>query len=666
MTVSSGIRPYAYTRYPFILNDDERIGYSGILFEEAMFAITAERDAIIGITGTDRWFYKYLSNNLGSSGKIAFEPTPTGGHLDGTAEPIAEEADNPFASYVGAVNFSDYIEGMRSGLESLWSEMDNNDSDYTAAEIKEAHFSGIGLSGTWVHTPEEINQQAQLYDIDLREVQWQPLLRFAKYADLSLTWQTPASPIIPGFQNEAGSLISVSSRDLEQSKNLNPLIASGYTSAATNKFLFSGDGFTSTTKAYYFDMWTDKKGGGTIEVSDIGYRTLNHPLQGALAEATPSTAPSGIKRLFLFDSNPNAIPSSLMSYWPKRISGMLDNYSPNTNTYIDAENEVLRISGVQVFNNYFANTSVSGESIVSPFNGETLWTRFGDMTEWTINGENFSTTGDWRTKTPYGYDGENLIYYAIDADGPSETLLYAHQGFTVQYDMDTLDLIGTNLSLVMDKSDVLVPQVNMPDITTHNPASGTNIANYTLMPCREASDDVGTSVIWDGSNFRGTLGASLPANISPNPLGVCDGEIYGKKENNFGPRYWKMQVEPRPDNPFPQPISSGLAPAGLFKMTTESIIVYSENIQHDFFQIEDVPEGSVEFSCNSPLIQPTGDLDIGDNSALIRFTAKPSGATTSKTYLGRIIPVVSGGQKQLEIIEYWGPMDKIAYYVNSV
>jgi len=193
------------------------------------------------------------------------------------------------------------------------------------------------------------------------------------------------------------------------------------------------------------------------------------------------------------------------------------------------------------------------------------------------------------------------------------------------------------------------------------------VAGYKLMPCREGSDNVGTTVIWDGSNFRGSIFSDFPVSISPNPLGVINDEIFGMKEGSVLNRMWQMQIHRATGAPvFPQPAISGLATAGAFRQWLARPFVYAQNIQHDFKQIATTQNSDFFVLTTARIVQPEGDLDIGDGSAFFPFTAKASGSDTSKQYLGRLLAVTSGVEKQLQITEYWGPIDTVPSHVGSV
>ena len=87
MTVSSGTRPYVYERDVFTLQDGELIGYSGVLFEEPMFVITAEKAIYAALSEADRKFTKYINKEVGVSAE--FEPRADGGNLDGSYNNLA-------------------------------------------------------------------------------------------------------------------------------------------------------------------------------------------------------------------------------------------------------------------------------------------------------------------------------------------------------------------------------------------------------------------------------------------------------------------------------------------------------------------------------------------------------------------------------------------------
>jgi hypothetical protein len=166
MTALSGNRPYAYVGpSPFTASGSKPVGISGILFEQNMFTITAEHE--IYTSGFTRTFTKYLNKGAGISS--SFEPTSTGSNLTRAN-----------------IHFKDYITTMRTRLSGLFGYI-ASDSPYSQSELIQDYFrvylgdNASGSVGNWLHSAPNLGESGKIYDIDVREVQYQPYIRISKY-----------------------------------------------------------------------------------------------------------------------------------------------------------------------------------------------------------------------------------------------------------------------------------------------------------------------------------------------------------------------------------------------------------------------------------------------------------------------------------------------------
>ena len=112
MTISSGVRPYEYVRYPFVLGSGELVGFSGILFEEPMYAINIDRRIL---SGSNPSFYKYVQSSL-SPTAYSFYPDPSGANLSDRDTVVAN------------TNFQDYITQTRGQMETMFQEILDEDT----------------------------------------------------------------------------------------------------------------------------------------------------------------------------------------------------------------------------------------------------------------------------------------------------------------------------------------------------------------------------------------------------------------------------------------------------------------------------------------------------------------------------------------------------------
>lgn len=669
MTVASGARPYGYVRYPFILQDGERIGVSGILFEEPMFVLLAEKDMYEEQTGSDRYFYKYFGNGgpEGYATKVGFEPRSDGGNLDGSWQyPVDGYADNPLHKLPGMINVKDYILDLRAAIEDVWTLIAEEDSDYSTEELQLDYFSGIfngerdpnDVDGPWygrdtddwLHDEDAVGQSGTYFDVDLREVQYQPHIRFSNYQTNSY-WPLP---VWPPLCTSNGGLPGLYSNDYPAGDtlpagpgNLVGINESGYDAIDSGSFLLVGDVFiASNSKAYLYDMSDGTRASNTTAncVGRAG-RVVNKYMDGGIGYFQHGNygVPQGLYRIGIFQSTPSntLIESGFSSFWPPQSADLSD--FNDDHWKITADGTIHRASGIHVFNDGFWGTGGNGQVLYSPINGAAVWYRGADTT---------SLTGTYFTfawPAAY-YNGGNHYSWSVYVTG-------SYPSFQETPEVATWDVDGDSPSVATAQYYTRVDPVGaggIVDLSNHAPFSGVSLSAYTILLGWESSDGVARFSIWDGIQCRGSVNCQGFgfAQASPGLCGTIGGEIYANSPTvgDKHPRYFMQQNYEQASDVFPLPASSGSAAAATAQATGPYYITYGTGVMHDFEQMDNTNftmAGRVVF------IQPTGDLDIGDGSALMAFNAKLKGQSSTSAFYGRIITATSGGQKQIQIIDYW-------------
>ena len=254
MTVQSGIIPYHYEGpLPFIGQD---VAFSGILLEQAQFVVLAERRRYSDPDASGFPFYYYINNAVSRQN---YEPTASGTILPDHA----------------SLSFIDYFSDIRDQLIALFGKI-SFDCDYDINNVKkdwlvQAVLTPSGNSGNFLYriptihdvvpymSTEIIGHSGVLYDINLREVAYQPYSRLsagrtiviagdplfvegsgsfgnAASATSSTTRLVRSSPVYPAFQKTNGGLITPTSREL----NLFPPAFSELNDGTSNNHISSG------------------------------------------------------------------------------------------------------------------------------------------------------------------------------------------------------------------------------------------------------------------------------------------------------------------------------------------------------------------------------------------------------------------------------------------
>jgi hypothetical protein len=219
MTVASGVIPYDYEGpYPFRVPDNHSIGFSGILFEQAMTVHTAEKFRFAGSTDDPPVYLKYFTFDGPAED---FTPRPDGHNLDGRVNGI------PAGAF-----FIDYILDLRSSLSSVNGFASFDLGGSTTVFLKDwllwvGSTSGTRGLFTRVQFPlgsnsgpifsadfDDLGASGVIADIDLREVSYQPYSRMS--ATRTVTYNLASvqiASIFPGFMSTNGVFVNLNSRE---------------------------------------------------------------------------------------------------------------------------------------------------------------------------------------------------------------------------------------------------------------------------------------------------------------------------------------------------------------------------------------------------------------------------------------------------------------------
>ena len=249
-------RPYPYKRQPFQLAIGENIAYEGIYFSVPASGLLLEK----------RLFTNKTSHPVASPVKLYI-------NKDAGLAPTIEPDQDGAVYTSGTPHYADYITDLRELIDDV-SALHAADSDHAAGDFLEAHLcraredyaaslSGLGVSDRQYVHPDPANTvpsgefppgasgalpppgdghefgAQQIMDIDMDEVQWQPISRFKKI-NTSAPASLPIEPVWPPVVN--GGLPNFSSRDSDQMDDL------GIGAATSGGMIVTGDGlFTGTS-----------------------------------------------------------------------------------------------------------------------------------------------------------------------------------------------------------------------------------------------------------------------------------------------------------------------------------------------------------------------------------------------------------------------------------
>jgi len=673
--IQSGVRPYVYSRDPFVIATGEKVGLSGVFFEEPMFAIIAERDIYTGVTGNNRKFTKYI--NKGALVTGLFEPDTQGRNLTGSLT----SAETPLVGvYAGpaCANFVDYIQDLRDAVSGLCMTYISTDSDYSGVQIMADYMTNHVGSPNWTH-PNPASLSGGIYDKDLDEVLYNPYPRVSKFRFSTTNSFGPnkLSPIFPCFMSTNGTMVNVGTRDLAHAYNITGqptgtnIVGSGYAAANTGRFLVLGDGFAVTTSQLrigydLLDVFKLKSSAaGTCQA--VYGRILNKALPAGLGEFTAPVVSltSGLYGFQVYDTSAD-IGSGLIGIWP--VFSEYERYGLGSSGFVrnGINGDYLRASGIHIFDNGFWSVNASGTSLDSPINGERLWTRFADQTSFQT--ANMASAKRFLDCTPsYDPDTEsNLIWSAVRSVGNGGAPQFFTEYMTVaRWNKNSLDFVDATewFGTANYTTDPISVTIICNSLASHAPSSGVNLSSYQIINAREGSDSFLRSVVWNGTNGVGTIQAfnsTFTAANEPEYIGCINGHIYGRSPTatDFILYHYEFQIE----TSFPRISASGMQYSLSPWIQSSRSLIFDNNIAPIFEQ-----QSSTTFSLPWPpkIIQPQGALDNGDGSVFIGFSAKRRGSTVLDTWVGRVNEVTSGVTPQLQISQIFGPFTDTPHYVSD-
>lgn len=652
MVVASSVRPYRYVGpYPFSGSGVGRIGFSGILFEQAMFALNAEE--AIYVSGASQTFTKYV--NRGASISSGFIPSASGDVLN----------------YRANVNFKNYILDMRTKMSGLFG-LIQTDSEYSSDEIgvdyMKVNFGDnpSGSIGTWRHSETELGNSG-LYDIDLREVSYQPYTRIGKYEPSTFSgWHVTYSPISPAFCSKNGLLVSTSDRDVGNAAQMddNGKALFAYSAAWANYIAVFGDMIVPGNTKLYVGLTPSSmlsQQYSTCEISAA--RILEDELGSGLGffRAPNTNLGTGIYGIKLANTNANIngyyVPQSgTIGIWPKQDRIVTSGYIRAT---VQAGTDEQYTSGFHIFNTALWQFSTSGAALLSPINGMPLWYRFSDNQSWSTTNYGPRTWAQLTSvpATPIVGANNNLVFYVGTTLDLNPDIVLADRRFVfAKYNPVNFNFVAAIENSVSIPAPLSQPSVDrFLFIYNHNPVSGINLSNYYCLS--EVQSLSSGPEIYILNNGLENVGAwDNATNPAASPLGMINGHLYGYNPTATGPSgalfRWHHLCFKDPLNVFPMsPASADVVDSAVHVWeirdtaydNTNGISTVFEPMNQDNFSVGGIPL----------LIDPRGtDLDYGDGSTFLVFYAKMKGETTLKAFLGRINEGTIGGNDCIVISEF--------------
>lgn len=290
MVVSSGVRPYNYeAQNPFRLSVGDIVGFSGIVFSEVAFNILHDLRLFDDLNTTSP-FKLYINKDTNTI--IAIEPDAMGDiYVDGS----------------GCVHYIDYIKDLRETLSGILA-AHAADSEHVAFAFEQHHLKRqhaifpdrtINLSDFVHHLPAvgvlpsgEALGGSGIFDIDIAEVQWQPIIRPSKLERVTFgpgATNTPITPLFPFAIKTDGTPPSANSDDQIVADDLAIDIFS------SGSFLLKGDVILAGSKITLMDG-----SGASPSATSIYSANVDGALYPTHAEkdTTTITTPSGRQALF--------------------------------------------------------------------------------------------------------------------------------------------------------------------------------------------------------------------------------------------------------------------------------------------------------------------------------------------------------------------------------
>lgn len=469
MVVHSGTRPYQYEGpWPFnVTSGNKIIGFSGILYEQIMYCLLAERSLAECLEGhtllnpaSGYFFRKYI--NKGANISEGIVPDPTGRNLDKFNS----------SGVPGGINFYDYITAMRTQADTITSQNVLNLYGYLIAYSADYYTTNWESVGGYNRNTATL--ESGIADIDLREVQIQPYCTFDLISPFLSTWSKNAphpgqniaysggrmyqDPIMPNFIDTNGNLVHVTQRDIDTMVGARPYYHNAYIAAASGKFFCVGDLIQSGNtriRIWYnnlviagtgdCDSYGERYYWSTLSsgTEDIFYRhyKMNKYNYGFGTFTLPSSIfprNSGCYDIDIFNTNAiiNNIytaPSSLYSILAG--SGVYDINAHKD--HLNGTNFNFYITDWMIF-----TTSGNTARLHNPINGENCWIRFFEehvsgITSITPNMFITPTTGSW-TNLTLGAGSDIYEYHPITLNFVTKSTVTDPNSFPGSFAFDTV------------------------------------------------------------------------------------------------------------------------------------------------------------------------------------------------------------------------------------
>jgi len=650
--ITSGVRLFRYEGPdPFSGSGIQPIGMSGILLEQAMYALIAEADIYNEQLGANRLFTRYTNKEAGLS--TTFEPTVNGSGLT--------------IGGSGEVHFTNYITDLRTKFSGLF-DLIMTDSPYPSRQILLEYFqkhtgnNPSGSVGNWIHCAAELGSSGSLYDIDLREVMYQPYIRVSKFRKSETSGvQLPLCPVGPMFCTRTGSLVKVTNRDLGNAAQIDEHTLFAYYTAKTNQLMVEGDIFVKNQTRLYF-TWTS----GQLHSSEyancnvVAERVLNSGiLRGifgsgfGLFSLPTISVDTGVYSIQVYNTQPRidnyfTPVSGVIGIWPP-LSGL------STSGYIVARTsgglDEQFTSGFHIFNTAMWQYSTSGALIQSPINGAYLWYRFADNQEWTTANFGPKRWKDIAVMPALPIVGNNaklVFLMGVTANLATPPIVDRRFVFS-KYEPDSLNYLSC-FEQTAQQSLASNPSVSKFFwIYGHNPTSGVNFSNYY---CASVVDAAGSGpeifIMNQALGMEGTWDSD--GNAGYPPICMINGHLYGfdptQTASSGATFVWYHNVYDDPSALFP-----GGNPGNAFFVDSHSYVyeqrdtVYN-NTNGISQMFEPINPDNFSFGGIPYVLDPRGtDLDDADGSVWVKFNAKRKGETLMKPFLGRINEGNIGGVK---------------------
>lgn len=632
--ITSGIRPYRYEGFwPFSGSGIRAVGHSGILYEQSMFVLTAEAE--IYASGQARTYTKYVNKSAAVSS--GFEPKNDGSTL----------------SYRGNVNFKNYITDMRSRFSGLFT-LIATDSPYNKEELILDYFqrhtgdNPSGAVGNWLHSANELGASGKLWDIDLREVNYQPYTRIRKFENIIASGYTlPFSPVMPTFCSNTGTVVRTSSRDLAHAANISNTALSGYQVASSGFILIQGDILIPSITKFYVWNSANLASSSTGNCVSPGPRNIYKTLGSGLgAFSVPSTSlGTGLYSIQLFNNNPIIdnyyIPvSGNIGFWPRKTELVSSGYTRATLS--NGSNQIFN-SGFHIFNTAMWQFSASGAGLLSPINGALLWYRFADNQSWSTTNfgpRRWSDLGG-APATPITGSNTGLVYFVgVTADLNPDVALQDRRFVFAKYNPSTFDFVSAFQEGFSIPAPASPPSISrLLYIYNHSPPSGVNLSDYY---CASEVDGAssGPEIYILDTGLENVGAWDNNTNPAAAPLGVINGHIYGfdptQSAGSGATFLWQHNVYDDPGGVFPAAHGSEtIVDTKVYAHETRNTAYDNTNGISTVF--EPLNPNNFSFGGIPYIIDPRGtDMDKGDGSVLIRFNAKMKGETVTKSFIGRM------------------------------